>query len=167
MLMLYIEELSQGNRRYILLRNPSLEDYLEKGIYGEKQIKHSEKKKFLGTFRERIIIALTKSQVMEKDVYPEVTDSIKKYSKAILLVNGDIPYSAISKYIQIAKTNGISFSIVNHHTSSTNIGLVLALDEAIDKEEIFIQKANISPKESNKKKEGLWSSLKGKFRKKH
>jgi len=150
-----------------LRNNPSLEDYLEKGIYGEKQIKPAEKKKFLGTFRERIIIALTKSQVMEKDVYPEVVHSIKKYSKATLLVNGDISYPAISKYIQIAKTNGISFSIVNNHTSSTNIGLVLTLNEAIDKEEIFIQKANINPKESKIKKEGLWSSLKGKFRKKH
>lgn len=148
------------------MRNPSLEDYLEKGIYGEKQIKPAEKKKYLGTFRERIIIALTKSQVMEKDVYPEIEQFVKKYPNAKLLVNGDISYPAISKYIQIAKSNEISFSIVNNHTSSTNIGLVLALDEAIDKEEIYIQKTTMNPKKSNKKKEGLWSSLKGKFKKK-
>lgn len=148
------------------MRNPSLEDYLEKGLYGEKQIKPAEKKKFLGTFRERIVVALTKSQVMEKDVYPEVDHFIKQHPTATLLVNGDLNYSAISKYIQIAKSNGMSFSIVTNHTSSTNIGLVLAYDYAIDKEDIFIQKTKITSEFENKKKEGLWSSLKSKFKKK-
>lgn len=148
------------------MRNPSLEDYLEKGLYGEKQIKPAEKKKFLGTFRERIVVALTTSQVMEKDVYPEVEQFIKKNPEATLLVNGDLNYSAISKYIQIAKSNGISFSIVTNHTSATNIGLVLAHDYAIDKENIFIQKTKIIQNDSQKKKEGLWSSLKGKLKKK-
>ncbi|MBS4173388.1 YueI family protein [Bacillus sp. FJAT-49736] len=150
------------------MRNgPSLDDYLEKGLYGEKQIKPAEKKKYLGTYRERIIVALTKSQVMEKSVYPEVEDFIKTNPDANLLVNGDLLYSAISKYLQIAKKYGNNFSIVTNHTNSTNIGLVLAHSYAIDKENIYIQKSKAIPKKENKKKRGLWSSLKGRMKKKH
>jgi uncharacterized protein YueI len=150
-----------------LKNSPSLDDYLEKGMYGEKQTKPEERKKFLGTLRERIVVALTKSQVMEKCVYPEVEDFIKSHPNASLYVNGELNYSTISKYIQIAKKNGNSFSIVTNQLSSTNIGLVLAFDYAIDKEDIYISKnKSIQKESSHKKKKGLWSSLKGKLQKK-
>lgn len=62
-------------------RQPNLDDYLQKGMYGEKQLKPDEKRKYLGTFRERIVVALKKSQVMEKQIYPEVEDLMKKIQK--------------------------------------------------------------------------------------
>ena len=37
----------------------TLEEYLEQGIHGKKEINPEERRKFLGTIRERIVIALT------------------------------------------------------------------------------------------------------------
>ncbi|WP_316252510.1 DUF1694 domain-containing protein [Bacillus aquiflavi] len=45
---------------------PTVDDYLQKGIYGQKEIKPDERRKFLGTLRERVIVALKQSQVREK-----------------------------------------------------------------------------------------------------
>ena len=88
-------------------RQPNIDDYLQKGMYGDKQIKPDEKRKFLGTFRERIIIALKKSQVMENKIYFEIEEMMLKYPNSKLLLNGDINYPSLSKYIQIAKNVGI------------------------------------------------------------
>lgn len=144
-----------------MTRQSNIDDYLQKGIYGEKQIKPDEKRKFLGTFRERVIIALKNSQVMENNVYSEIEGLIKSNPKAKLLLNGDLNYSYLSKYIQIAKKYNNPYSIVTNHESSTTIGLVLAHDYAINKEDIYI--TNKNKQYVKKKKEGLWSSLKGAF----
>ncbi|MFC8573045.1 DUF1694 domain-containing protein, partial [Heyndrickxia sporothermodurans] len=63
-------------------------------------------------------------------------------------------------YIQLAKKHNNSYSIVTNNDSNTPIGLVLALDYAINKENIYITKASNQQTETVKK-EGLWSSLKG------
>ncbi|MBC8930811.1 DUF1694 domain-containing protein, partial [Escherichia coli] len=37
----------------------NIDDYLEKGMYGAKEINPAEKKNYSGTYRERVLIALT------------------------------------------------------------------------------------------------------------
>ncbi|QQZ10927.1 YueI family protein [Heyndrickxia vini] len=149
-------------------QQPNLEDYLQKGMYGEKQLKPDEKRKYLGTFRERVVIALEKSQVMESQIYSEVEDLMKKNPKAKVLLNGDLTYTFLTKYIQLAKKHNHPYSIVTNKDSNTPIGLVLALDYAINKENIYITKETEKTHQEKEtiKKEGLWSSLKGVFIKK-
>src|SRR5690606_20146736 len=106
-------------------------------MYGVKEIKPDERRKFLGTIRERIVVALTKSQVMEKGVYPEVIQLMKEHPKAVLLLNGDLDYSYLSDYIHKARAKQIQFSIVANKNNDTNIGLVLTYDYAIDKDDIY------------------------------
>ncbi|MGE8204437.1 YueI family protein [Heyndrickxia sp. NPDC080065] len=139
---------------------PNIDDYLQKGMYGEKQVKPDEKRKFLGTFRERVIIALKNSQVMENKVYTEIDQLLKANPCAKLLLNGELNYPSLSKYIQLAKRYGNPYSIVTNNDSNTSIGLVLALDHAINKEDIYITTSSKQQKEKAKKK-GLLSSLKG------
>ncbi|MEM5596765.1 DUF1694 domain-containing protein [Niallia circulans] len=45
--------------------NPNLDEYMQKGMYGAKETKPEERRKFLSTLRERVVIALKQSQVME------------------------------------------------------------------------------------------------------
>lgn len=116
----------------------NVEDYLIKGIYGEKQIKIEERNVFLGTIRERVEIALTTSQVMNSTIYKQIEDAFK-VKNITLLLNGTLPYNAISKYIQLANKNNVSFSLVNNLPIPTPIGLVLTHKNAVDKSEIFIK----------------------------
>ncbi|WP_428910677.1 YueI family protein [Niallia sp. Krafla_26] len=139
-----------------------LEEYLNQGMYGPKEINPDERRQFLGTLRERIEIALTKAQVMEKDLYKEVEQAMKRYPKLQLLLNGEIDYRFLSKYIGIANQNQIPFTIVRNQEHQTEIGLVLTHEDAVNKDEIYVTKkdikVNIEPQP--KKKKGLFSFFK-------
>ncbi|MDO7488647.1 DUF1694 domain-containing protein [Peribacillus frigoritolerans] len=41
----------------------NVEDYLEQGIHGPKEIKPGERREFLGTLRERVVIVLKKKSL--------------------------------------------------------------------------------------------------------
>ncbi|WP_430340359.1 YueI family protein [Rossellomorea vietnamensis] len=150
----------------MFLSKPTIDDYLENGIYGQKQTKPDERRKFLGTLRERIVIALTQSQVREKGIYKEVQDHLKKHPDAKLLLNGNMSYTFLSKYIKLADTYHVSFSMVTNKDIETDIGLVLAYDHAIDQEEIYVQKKSekvVEAKSKPKQKKSLFSSIKNKL----
>ncbi|WP_374939766.1 YueI family protein [Bacillus sp. MCCB 382] len=148
----------------MFLSKPSIDDYLENGMYGQKQTKPDERRKFLGSLRERIVIALTQSQVREKGVYKEVQDRMKQHPDAKLLLNGNMSYTFLSKYIKLADAHHIPFSMVTNKDIETEIGLVLAYDHAIDLEEIYVQKQSEKVSESKpKQKKSLLSSIKNKL----
>ncbi|WP_233569883.1 YueI family protein [Falsibacillus albus] len=146
----------------------SVDDYIQNGIYGEKQTKPGERKKFLGTIRERVVVALTKRQIRERKVLNELEGIMRNHKKAKLLLNGEMDYTYLSPFIKLSNKYEIPFSIVNDAQTTTEIGLVLAYDHAVDIEQIYIEsdiaKVESSEQKKNKKKN---NSLFGKlFRKK-
>jgi uncharacterized protein YueI len=122
------------------LKKPSVEEILQQGIYGPLEIKPEERRKFLGTLRERIIVALKKRQVGEAEIYPEVELAVKDNPQSHLYLNGNISYEELSKYVKLASKYNLDHTIVTNKEHDTEIGLVLAMDHAIDKEEIYITK---------------------------
>ncbi|MFD3450042.1 YueI family protein [Microbacteriaceae bacterium 4G12] len=118
--------------------NKKVEDYLQEGIYGAKEINPQEKKMFLSTFRERVELALTSGQVMQDHSYQEVITSLQK-SSVKMYVNGNVPYTYLSKYIALANKFNVPFTIVQNKEAQTPIGLVVAHAKAIDKENIFVK----------------------------
>ncbi len=54
------------------MKKSDVEDYLTQGIHGAKETNPDERRKFLGTLRERVEIALIQGQVMEESIYLEV-----------------------------------------------------------------------------------------------
>jgi uncharacterized protein YueI len=142
------------------LNKPSVDEILQQGIQGPKDIKPDEKRKFLGTFRERIIIALRKNQVMEKEIYPQVENVMRENKTAHLFLNGTISYEELSKYVKLAKKYKIEHTIVTNKEHDTEIGLVLAMDQAIDKEEIYIVEKKPEPtKPPRQEKPSLFAKI--------
>ncbi len=139
--------------------NSNVDEYLQKGMYGVKETKPDERRKFLGTIRERVVVALTRSQVMEQGVYPEVEQLMSQHPKATLYLNGELDYSFISDYIQSARAKNIPFSIVTNKDHRTSIGLVFAYDYAINKEEIYIKRKKPAQVTVKKKKRNIISRL--------
>ncbi|WP_270182496.1 YueI family protein [Alkalihalobacillus sp. CinArs1] len=110
---------------------------LEAGIHGTPELKPAEKALYLSTFRERVYVALTKRQVAQK-LYPSVKNEMSR--GRVLLLNGDLPYSMLSKYIKEANKASIPFTIINDKETDTPLGLVLASkDDAVNREEIFVR----------------------------
>jgi uncharacterized protein YueI len=124
----------------ISLKKPTVEEVLKQGIYGAMETKPEERRKFLGTLRERIIVALYKNQVREKKIYPQIEQCMKEKPLAHLFLNGNMNYNELSKYVKLANKYKIKHTIVTNKEHETEIGLVLAMEYAIDKEEIFITK---------------------------
>ncbi len=131
----------------------NIDDYIQRGIHGAKETKPAERRKFLGTIRERIVIALTQAQVRERGIYQQVEAAIEENRKARLYLNGHMYYEELSKYTKIASKYQVHYTIVTNKNRNSEIGLVLAYDYAIDKEEIYVEKEIPIevPKKSSKK----------------
>lgn len=121
------------------MNKPSVDDVLKEGMYGPKEIKPEEKRQFLGTYRERVIIALKIGQVVQHRVYPQVEQNMKEHPTAHLFLNGNISYELLSKYVKLANKYKIENTIVTNKEHDTDIGLVLAMNYAIDKEDIYVE----------------------------
>ncbi|MCU9614324.1 YueI family protein [Caldibacillus lycopersici] len=148
---------------------PNLDDYITQGVYGAKELKPDERRRFLGTLRERIVVVLTEVQVYEAAVYKEIEEEMKRHPQTRMYLNGEIPYKILSKYVQIANKRNIPFTIVENKGYDTDIGLVLAYEsKAIDKEEIFITMntvQNESATVENGNKKSTSKGIKGFFKK--
>lgn len=134
-----------------------VEQYLQQGIYGIKEVKSVERKKYLGTLRERVIAVLYQSQVSEKEVYPEIIHLIRKYPKACLFLNGHMTDSYLSKYMKLASLYKIRYKMVFNKDYNSEFGLVLAAESAINEENIYIEKK--FEQEIIKKKNTIWNRL--------
>ncbi|TXC93035.1 DUF1694 domain-containing protein [Metabacillus litoralis] len=118
-----------------------IDEYIQQGIYGAREINPDERRQFLGTLRERVVVVLTKKQVREKGTYQEVEELMNKNQEATLFLNGKMNYTFLSDYIKLANKTGNKFLISTDKQNETDLGLVLAYDYAIDKENIYITKS--------------------------
>jgi uncharacterized protein YueI len=120
------------------MKKNTVDDYLNNGIYGTPELKGEERKIFLGTIRERVELALTNGQVMKTTTYNEVSTALKQKNTKLLL-NGNIAYSFLSKYIKLANQLNTPFSLIQDNDSKHPMGLVITHEIAVNKEAIFIE----------------------------
>ncbi|WP_164214479.1 YueI family protein [Virgibacillus sp. YIM 98842] len=117
----------------------SVDDYITEGLYGKRRPKEAERKMFLGTLRERIVIALTIGQVMTDNGLKQLEEAMKKHQDAKLLINGHVSSRFLKEEKALADKYNIPYTSITNENSDTDIGAVLTYDYAIDKEEIFIE----------------------------
>lgn len=141
------------------LMTEKIDEYLKQGIYGQKQTKPDERRRYLGTLRERTVIVLTQPQVRKQGVMSEVEAAIKQNQKARLYLNGHMGYEDISKYSKIATIHHVEYTIVTNKDYNSELGLVLAYDHAIDKEEVYVKDEKPKIEEAEQKK-GVLSFIK-------
>ncbi|MDQ0272921.1 YueI family protein [Cytobacillus purgationiresistens] len=138
-----------------------IDEYLKQGMYGQKQTKPDERRRFLGTLRERTVIALKQPQVRKPGIIAEVESALQDHSKARLYLNGHMSYQDLSKYIKVATSNHVDYTIVTNKDFNSELGLVLAYDYAIDHEEIYVTiEENNQTKPEAKSKTGLFTLIK-------
>jgi uncharacterized protein YueI len=115
-----------------------VEERLIIGIHGTPELKRSEKILYLGEFRERVLKVLTKDQVDDSVLYPEIEEALKNPHAARLLLDGDLDYEFRAKYIKLARKYNKSYKVINDPDLKGEIGLVVASDQAVDVENIHI-----------------------------
>lgn len=119
----------------------SVDDYITEGLYGKRRPKEAERKIFLGTLRERIVIALTRGQVMTDNGQQQLEEAMKQHPEAKLLLNGHVSSRFLKEEKELADKYNIPYTAITNENNETDIGAVLTYDYAIDKEDIFIDEA--------------------------
>jgi uncharacterized protein YueI len=115
-----------------------LERTISVGLQGPPELKLEEKMHYLGEFRERILKSLTKGQVMKSDLYKEIIEALQDKRATKMLLHGDLAYKFRGKYQSAATEIGKSYTIVHDPDLKGDLGLVIASDQAVDIEDIYI-----------------------------
>lgn len=121
------------------MKEESVDFYLQQGIFGHAETKPNERRMFLGSLRERALLALTKGQVLRNKPYQEVEQVLKSNRQATVLLNGELSYASYSQYVKMANAAGCSYKVVNHHEAHSPFGLVIELSNAVNQEHIYIE----------------------------
>lgn len=147
------------------MKKPDVEDYLQEGIYGSRETKPSERRRFLGTLRERIVLMLTKSQVMQEAGLDELSQQMNEHKDAKLLLNGEISYRFRKPYSHLADQFGIHTTSVSDQETDTDVGVLLVVDYPIEKEKVEVETNELpSPEEKSHRDKGLKGILKSLFK---
>jgi uncharacterized protein YueI len=139
----------------------SVDDYLKEGIYGARETKPDERRKYLGTLRERIVLALSKGQVMKRMGLMELEEAMMSYPDAQLLFNGNMRSTYFKKYKKLAIQKNISYTTITKKDKQTEYGLILTCDHAIEKDNIYLNEDK--EVKSSEEKGMLKSFFKGLF----
>ncbi|MDX8046374.1 YueI family protein [Gracilibacillus sp. S3-1-1] len=115
-----------------------VEDYLQEGIYGAKELKPDEKRKYLGTYRERVLLALSKAQVRGEKGLTELESLMRQYSDASLLMNGNMSLRFFKPYREIADKHHITHTYVSNRETDSEYGLIFVAKTAVDKQDILL-----------------------------
>lgn len=112
-----------------------LERTIEYAIRGAPQIKADEKRKWLGEFRERVILGLTIEQSHMKEAPDCVEDALKHNMADVIIVNQNMTAEMMSKYMRLAQNTGKRFKSVATNNEEA-MGVVVASDKAVEIENV-------------------------------
>lgn len=146
------------------MSNRSVDDYLNEGMYGVRLPKETERIQFLGTLRERIVLALTIGQVMTDSGIEKLEEAIRENPEAKLLINGRVPSRYLGAEKALANKYNITYTIITNNEAETDIGAVLTYDHAIDKEDIYVHEEKQKTEEKKEGKKPFLSRIKEMFR---
>lgn len=135
-------------------KKSKLKKALFTGIHGKPKLKRDEKIRYLGEFRERVIRALTLSQIHEEGTYEEILAAIRHPKAKKLKISREADLQAAKEYINLAKEEDLSFTTVDSPEHKGPIGLVVVSDEAVNIEEIMVK-----PRREKLKNKGIPEDL--------
>ncbi|MCC5909646.1 MAG: YueI family protein [Clostridiaceae bacterium] len=112
-----------------------LEKTIEYALRGTPELKPEEKRKWLGEFRERVLLGLTKEQVRKTEAYHVVKTALQDPMAEMLILNGNIPMEINSKYMRLAKEMNREYKSIATDFSEA-MGLIVASRQAVDREDV-------------------------------
>ncbi len=115
------------------------EQRLAVGIHGAPELKREEKRIYLGEFRERIIKILSKKQVSQKFIYPEIIEALNHKQSSKMLIDGELRDQLTDKYIALAKQIRKPYTVIHDPRLKGETGLVVVSDKAVDIDDIEVK----------------------------
>lgn len=118
------------------MKKEKLDQYIEYGIGGVPELKKEEKEHFLGEFKERIVLAIQKEQLVErKKCFNILENKIQEQWVDKIIVNANLNHEDRVQCMKLAKRYNKHFKLANRKTP---IAIVLASNEAQDIQDIYL-----------------------------
>lgn len=143
----------------------SMEQHLDAAMYGTPKIKPDEQRHYLGTFRERVSLAMTIAEVVDHQNLAAFITEITEHPDYQVLLNGHIAQSDLGPYLKVASQHNVKFTIRQdtiYGINDSDLGLVVASDTAINQAPIALSKKypdTPSSSQDNSTKPGLLGRL--------
>ena len=119
-----------------------LQNHMNKGMYGTPQINPDERRKYLGTFRERVDVVITFEELNNPESLLDLSQEMSIHPDFRLIINGQVDAASLSKLVKLANDHGIDFTATSDHSlpnDSTDFAVVFCdKTQAIHKEKIDI-----------------------------
>lgn len=113
-------------------------DNLKESLDEEKRVANSfaktqiEKSYYLGEYKERVLGALNKDQIIEDNIYPEIIDLMGRKEAYLLKISRDVEIKKIKPYIAHAEKIGLKYQLVDGLGYRGDIGLVVVSESALE-----------------------------------
>ena len=114
------------------MKKNRIDEYIQKGQYGVKSFLTAHDADFLGTFKERCLLAWCKERIYSGASVIKVQHALKKRPDTILRLNAQIPLKILHPYIQCAQQLHKPYLLVQSNLKETSFGLVVSASEAVD-----------------------------------
>lgn len=134
-----IDNINQSKGISRIVQKDKVEQALIVGLHGAPELRYNEKLQYLGEFKERIIKKLTRNQVWEKGIYPEILLALQDQRADKLIINGSIDYNVIEKYKALAATCNKTSTVRSDPEFQGDTGLIVISDEAVDVQDILVE----------------------------
>lgn len=120
------------------LHNWASKGLLEQRLSETPELRKEEKRYFLGEFEERVLKVLTRGQVAQSFIYPEIKEALEDEHAKRLLLDGELSFEFIKKYIKLAQQLQKPFTFINDPKLKGEIGLAVVSEKAVDVDSIHV-----------------------------
>lgn len=121
-------------------KKSNLEKTIAVGVHGAPELRRDEKRRFLGFFRERVIEALTFSQIRTKEGL-EVMGKALEDTRAVELVIHQRARAVAMPLIVQARRKGLDFTIVSNPDFVGEIAVILVAKDAVDVAQVWAERS--------------------------
>ena len=143
-------------------------DRIETAMHGTPKLHPDEQRKYLGTFRERVEVAVTVAQIKRANYVDALNQAFTAHPDDQLYINGNLEQELIGPYIKAASQANIKFTIKTddiYRTADNNYALVFTAAAAVNQDVIDIAQRYPSQTSPAAPKAEQSSSLLDKFKK--
>jgi uncharacterized protein YueI len=138
------------------------QDYLSKGIYGNKKTNPDERNKYFGSLRERVYLSMTIEQLISNDYLESLKKEIQLHPNQQLLLNGQVDMNLLSPYIKLSQENDCSFRIVSDEGAQRSpLGLIYVSTDAVNEKivDVAVKYPQNTPQKEVEEKASLFKKL--------
>ncbi|WP_436667059.1 YueI family protein [Latilactobacillus sakei] len=142
--------------------NDQLQQHLDSAIHGAPQTNPDERRRYLGSLRERVLLSITNAELSQPAIQATFESHLPDFKAYHILLNGK--NDAATNYLAAITKYQVEFTLVNNETAQTApeaIGLLVVAKDAINCETVAISAKypSAAPTPEKPKKEGLFGRL--------